>query len=200
MSNQLVFIDESGDPGFKSSSSTSFAFSLIVFENPAHAEETEKVIKNIAAEAHHLSEFKYSKTCTRVKDLFFKEITKCPFRAKVIYVNKMLVTSEELRHNANKFYNYFLKQAITHACLKGASLKLDGKKDSVKKELVTYLRTQAKNNVAKIKYEDSKNNRLIQLADMIVGLVSHACSPLATAEQRQWLKCMKNKLDIWQFK
>ena len=84
--------------------------------------------------------------------------------------------------------------------MKQASIKIDGKKDAVKQELVYYLRTQARESVAKIKYEDSKNNRLIQLADMIVGLVAHACAPTATTAQKQWLKLLKSKLDIWQFK
>ena len=105
-----------------------------------------------------------------------------------------------MRNNANKFYNFFLKQVITHAQLSDASLKLDGKKDTVKKELVSYIRAQAQKEVAKIRYEDSKNNRLIQLADMIAGLVNHAYSANATLEQKEWVKILKNKLDIWQFK
>ncbi len=200
MTKQLVFIDESGDPGFKEKSSVSFSFALVVFENAEQAEEVEKAINHAAVLSRHLSEFKYSKTCNRVKDIFFHEISKCSFRAKVLYVNKMKITSEELRNNANKFYNFFLKQVITHAKLSEASLKLDGKKDTVKKELVSYIRTQAQKEVAKIRYEDKKNTRLIQLADMIVGLVSHAYSANATLEQKEWVKILKNKLDIWQFK
>lgn len=200
VSKQIVFIDESGDPGFKTNSSQNFAFALIIFENGEDAEETELAIHQAAARSRHLSEFKYSKTCNKVKDVFFEEIANCPFRAKVLYVNKMLVNSSALRSNANKFYNYFLKQVLTHANLNKASVKLDGKKDSVKMELVNYIRTQAGNTVAKIKYEDSKNNRLIQLADMIVGLTIHAYAPNATQTQKEWLKKIKRKLDIWSFK
>lgn len=197
---QLVFIDESGDPGFKANSSQNFAFALIIFEKSHDAEETEFAIQQAAVRSRHLSEFKYSKTCNKVKDVFFEEIANCQFRAKVLYVNKMLVTSSELRSNANKFYNYFLKQVLTHANLKKASVKLDGKKDAVKMELVNYIRTQAGDTVSKIKYEDSKNNRLIQLADMIVGLTIHAYAPNATQAQKQWLNQIKRKLDIWSFK
>nr|DAE15332.1 MAG TPA: Protein of unknown function (DUF3800) [Siphoviridae sp. ct5qs5] len=200
MTKQLVFIDESGDPGFKAKSSANFSFALVVFEDTEQAEEAEKAINNAAVLSRHLSEFKYSKTCNHVKDIFFNEISKCSFRAKALYVNKMEITSEELRNNANKFYNFFLKQVITHAQLSDASLKLDGKKDTVKKELVSYIRAQAQKEVAKIRYEDSKNNRLIQLADMIAGLVNHAYSANATLEQKEWVKILKNKLDIWQFK
>lgn len=200
MTKQIVFIDESGDPGFKSNSSTSFSFALIIFDKPEQAEEAETIINRAAILSRHHSEFKYSKTCTNVKDIFFREVSKCSFHAKILHVNKMQINSEELRNNANKFYNYFLKQVITHAKLSSASLKLDGKKDTVKKELVSYIKTQAQKEVAKIRYEDSKNNRLIQLADMVVGLISHVYSANATFEQKQWLKLIKNKLDIWQFK
>lgn len=200
MPKQLVFIDESGDPGFKSNSSQNFAFALVIFDDMDNAEAVDKAISQIAVMCKHKSEFKYSKSCNNVKNTFFTEISKYPFKAKVIYVNKMIVQSSELRQDSNKFYNYFLKQVITHANLTQASIKIDGKKDAVKQELVYYLRTQARESVAKIKYEDSKNNRLIQLADMIVGLVAHACAPTATTDQKQWLKLLKSKLDIWQFK
>lgn len=198
--SQLVFIDESGDPGFKQNSSSSFAFALIIFEQQDWANETELTMQEIAVEAKHLAEFKYSKTCKKVKDIFFNGIKNCNFRAKVLYVDKAKIQSFELKSNSNKFYNYFLKQVLTHAKLESASIKLDGKKDAVKQELISYIRTQAKDVVKKIKYEDSKNNRLIQLADMIVGLVSHAYSNTATDEQKHWLKLLSHKLDIWSFK
>lgn len=35
---------------------------------------------------------------------------------------------------------------------------------------------------------------------MIAGLVNHAYSANATLEQKEWVKILKNKLDIWQFK
>ena len=94
MTKQLVFIDESGDPGFKEKSSVSFSFALVVFENAEQAEEVEKAINHAAVLSRHLSEFKYSKTCNRVKDIFFHEISKCSFRAKVLYVNKMKITRD----------------------------------------------------------------------------------------------------------
>ena len=194
MTKQLVFIDESGDAGFKSGSSPDFAFALIVFSDPQDAEATDKIMCEIASFSKHKPEFKYSKTCNNVKDVFFNMISKCPFRAKVLYVNKLSINSLELRRDANKFYNYFLKQVITHANLSKASIKIDGKKDTVKRELISYIKSQAKESVSKIKYEDSKNNRLIQLADMIVGLVIHAYSPNATPEQKSWLKKNKTKI------
>ena len=200
MTKQLVFIDESGDAGFKSGSSPDFAFALIVFDCPQDAETTDEIMHEIASVSKHKPEFKYSKTCNKVKNIFFEMVSKCPFHAKVIYVNKLVINSSELRRDANKFYNFFLKQVITHANLNKASIKIDGKKDTVKRELISYIKSQAKESVSKIKYEDSKNNRLIQLADMIVGLVIHACSPNATTEQKTWLKNIKQKLDIWQFK
>lgn len=61
MTKQLVFIDESGDPGFKAKSSANFSFALVVFEDTEQAEEAEKAINNAAVLSRHLSEFKYSK-------------------------------------------------------------------------------------------------------------------------------------------
>lgn len=58
MPKQLVFIDESGDAGFKSESSQNFAFALIIFDDMDNAEIVDKAISQIAIISKHKPEFK----------------------------------------------------------------------------------------------------------------------------------------------
>jgi len=200
MKKQLVFIDECGDPGFKSNSSTSFAFAMVIFNSTEDAAKTEELIKLAEKKSRNKPEFKFSKTSHSVKDIFFNTIADAPFYAKVLYVNKLLIEQPALRKEPKKFYNYFLKQLITHTDIQDAIIKLDGDHDATKKELTSYLRSQTHHVIKKIQLEDSKRNSLIQLADMIVGLVCHANSPSVTEDQKKWMNLLHKKVAVWRFK
>ena len=200
MKKQLVFIDECGDPGFKSNSSPNFAFAMVIFNSSDDATKTEELIKSAELKSKNKPEFKFSKTSRSVKEIFFNTVSEAPFYAKVLYVNKLLIEQPALRKEPKKFYNYFLKQLITHADIQDAIIKLDGDHNATKKELASYLRSQTKHVIKKIQLEDSKRNSLIQLADMVVGLVCHANSPSVTDDQKRWMHMLRKKIDVWRFK
>lgn len=200
MKKQIVFIDESGDAGFnKRGASPYFAFVLVIFDDQEDAEITEVKLQKIAELTKLKTEFKFSKTCNNIKNVFFSEICDCNFRVKSIYINKDIIYSDFLKNSSSYFYNYILKNVLLHAGLTNASVKLDGKKTKFKKELVTYIKRYARHAVKKFSFEDSKNNRLIQLADMIVGLIVHYNSPNATDDQKKWYKNICRKISPWDF-
>lgn len=202
MPKQIVFIDESGDAGFnQNGASAYFAFVLVIFDSHEAACETEKKIEEIAQQTRVRSEFKFSKTCNNVKEAFFSQIGICDFHAKIIYVDKQSIRSDFLKGSANAFYNYILKSVLTHSGLNNAIVKLDGKKTKFKQELTTYIKRHARDAVKKFSFEDSKNNRLIQLADMIVGLTVHCNQPTATDDQKRWYKAIDHKIvSPWNFR
>jgi len=76
----LVFIDESGDPGFKvtKGSSAAFAVAMVAFADRQVAIDAQAAIK-AAATAHRVfPEFKFSKSRPEVRDLFFETVA--PFK------------------------------------------------------------------------------------------------------------------------
>jgi hypothetical protein len=69
----LVFIDESGDPGFRleKGSSSVFVAALVAFRDPAQARAAHATIEATAARLRIKPEFKFSKCRPEVRDAFF---------------------------------------------------------------------------------------------------------------------------------
>jgi hypothetical protein len=94
-------------------------------------------------------------------------------------VKKEKVYSTNLRTDTKSYYNFFLKQVLEHnsSTIKDAKLKLDGfGSREFKKTMESYLRQnlngRTRNKVINnLKFVDSKDNVLIQLADMVAGSI-----------------------------
>jgi len=85
----LVFIDESGDPGFKTNKGSSqvFVVAMVIFDDPLEAEKTSLAIKELRRELHVADkyEFKFNKTDERFKNAFFHIVCKYNFHNKGNY-------------------------------------------------------------------------------------------------------------------
>ncbi len=178
----LVFIDDSGDPGFKfdKGSTKFFVISLVIFDDELEAEKTAIAIKDLRRELRFSdhSEFKFYKSSKDVRQKFLNKVCGFQFRVRSLVVDKSLIRSEELRHNKNSFYGYVIKTALKYSegKIKNAKIKIDGSGDRVfRKNFLGYLRRQLNSTDLKImencKLVDSKQNVLIQLADMVAGSV-----------------------------
>lgn len=203
----LIFIDESGDPGFKLTrgSTSHFVVVMVIFDKNEDAESTAKVIKQTMIDLNIKPEFKFSNSRDYVRDVFFNNIKNCKFRVRALVVDKERIYSQNLRENSEKFYNYFVKQLINFDELKlnNASIKIDGSGDrEFKKELHRYLRSQVNKNLSFIvKFEESHKNSLIQLADMVAGAISRSYPNETRVAKDSWRKLLRNKIEnVWNFK
>ena len=203
----LIFIDESGDPGFKLArgSTSHFVVAMVIFDKNEDAELTSEVIKNALIDLKIKPEFKFSKSRDGIRDEFFNKIKHCKFRVRALVVDKKNIYSPILRENDEKFYNYFVKQLINFDELKlnNASIKIDGSGDrEFKNELLRYLRSQIKPNLTfKVKFVDSQKDALIQLADMVAGAIYRSYPNNARVANRSWRKAISDKIDnVWDFK
>ncbi len=178
----LVFIDDSGDAGFKidKGSSRFFIISLVIFDDELEAEKTAVAIKELRRELGFPEdvEFKFFKSKHSTRECFLKTITKFKFRIRCLVVDKVKIRSEELRNNKNSFYSYIIKMVLKHsdASIIDAKLKIDGSGDRVfRRNFMTYLRRELNTGERKIieqcRLVDSKSNVLIQMADMIPGTI-----------------------------
>ena len=171
----LIFIDESGDPGFKlgRGSTSHFVVSIVIFDKNEDAESASKVIQQALIDLKIKPEFKFNKSRDKTKDAFFDKVKNCKFRVRSLVVDKERIYSKNLREDDEKFYNYFVRLLIDFKELKqnDVSIKIDGSGDrEFKKELNRYLRSQVKSGFSlKIELVDSRKNYLIQLADMVAG-------------------------------
>lgn len=206
----LVFIDESGDSGFKvkSGSSPVFVVSLLIFDDNLEAEKASLAIKELRRKlkVSDSYEFKFNKCAKRFKSAFFESVLPFKYRVRAIVVKKEVIRSFYLRTNTENFYNYIMMQVLKHSTgsIKTAKLKFDkhGEK-KIRDQLRVYLSLQLdnkhKNIFNDLKLVDSRQNTLIQMADMFVG----AIASIYTGKDKTYLNSLKKTRkieDIWEFK
>jgi hypothetical protein len=204
----LVFVDDSGDPGFRfdKGSSTHFVIACVIFDDCLDAEETALKIKRLRQSYgwHKNKEFKFNKSNRSVRLDFLRAVNGCQFRVRAVVVDKRKIYSAELKGSKEKFYNYMIKEVLTHSKgrIQNASIRLDGHEDKAyKRAATTYFRRQLNQNsqiMEKLKFVDSKTDNLIQLADMIAGsLYRSTQSKVDSQDYKQAIS--KHFEDIWYF-
>ncbi|MFT3742074.1 MAG: DUF3800 domain-containing protein [Gammaproteobacteria bacterium] len=201
----LVLIDESGCPGFKltKGSTRHFIIGMVCFSDFKEAEKVSQVIANLKTTLGLNGEFKFSKTHPNVKDKFFQAVCRYDFTIRALVVDKNCIYSPHLRKENENFYSYFIKQLIHHddKMLREATVKIDGRGPvEFKKRLSSYLRqTLDGHKIKKLTFSDSRNDSLIQLADMVVGAIARSYVDNRKDEQR-WRRMLDKKIDnIWNF-
>jgi hypothetical protein len=176
----LVFLDDSGDPGFKldKGSSRFFVISLVIFSDDLEAEKTAVAIKELRRSLDFPDdvEFKFFKSSKSVRQKFLQAVNPYKFRVRSLVIDKTLIRSSELRTNKSSFYGYAIKMVLKHSnnLILDAKIKIDGSGDRVfRKNFLSYLRRQLNSSEKRIikncKLVDSRGNVLIQMADMIAG-------------------------------
>ncbi len=206
----LVFIDESGDPGFKllRGSSSHFVIACVIFDDNLDAEETALKIKRYRRELGRRDdhEFKFNKSSKAVRVGFFRAVADCRFRVRAVVVNKALIESRHLKRDKASFHNYFIKCVLEQAddTIKDARVRIDGHGDRDYKRLAgAYFRrhlNHADNVVKNVKFVDSSSDSLIQLADMVAGAIRRNESS-EKDDAAEYFEALRKKVqDIWRFK
>ncbi len=178
----LVFIDDSGDAGFSfgRGSSTYFIIAAIIFTDPLEVEKTAVAIKEYRRRIKFPddTEFKFNKSGKVVRIGFLDTVNKFAFKIRCIVINKTLIRSEELKGHKNSFYSYAIKMLLkySHESIVDAKIKIDGSGDRVfRKSFATYLRktlnSSEKKIVSHLAFANSKDNVMIQMADMVAGSI-----------------------------
>ncbi len=206
----LVFIDDSGDPGFKveKGSSPFFVIALIIFDDELEAEKASVAIKQLRRDlkVSDKFEFKFNKSNLKFKNTFFSGIVDFKFRVRAIIVKKEVVYSNKLRSDKESFYNYVIMQVLKKSIgnIKKAKLKFDSRGErTLRDELRIYLSRELDNKNKKVftdlRFVNSRQNTLIQLADMVAGSIFASYSK----NRRKYLELLKRAKrieDIWEFK
>jgi hypothetical protein len=202
----LVFIDESGDPGFKveRGSSPIFTAALVAFRNRADAKPTQNAIEHLAARLRIQPEFKFSKSRPEVRDAFFRAVGPCQFCVRAIVVQKEKIYSAHLRSDKEAFYRFFVKSMLHFdgGLLNAARIVIDGSGDKTfRQELGAYFRRHlAAGSIEKIAFQHSHSDRLLQLADMCAGAIARSYRQ-DRANPGRWRAMLGRKVeDVWEFK
>lgn len=202
----LVFIDESGDPGFKVSKGSSPVFTavLVAFRDRTQAAPTDAAISALAERLKIQPEFKFSKSRPEVKDAFFNAVAPFDFCVRSIVVVKDKIYSPHLRANKEAFYGFFVKSMLKfdNNLLQAAKIVIDGSGDrEFKRELASYFRKQlGPGQLEKLSFQDSASDRLVQLADMCAGAIARSYKK-DRADAARWRGMLASKIeDVWEFR
>lgn len=189
----IVFVDEAGDTGLKlkQGSSQFFIITLVIFDEDDEALACDQRIALLRRElgVGQEFEFHFNETPRRIKDHFFKAIVPYNFFYVSTIINKKNLYGEGFKFK-NSFYKYTCRLVFDNVkqYLEHAIVVFDGSGSrQFKQELATYLRKRMNDDatlrVRKVKMQDSKNNNLIQLADMVCGAVNLS---LKSSEDENW--------------
>jgi Protein of unknown function (DUF3800) len=201
----LVFIDESGDPGFRleKGSSAVFVAALVVFRDHAQARATDAAIETAAIRLGIKPEFKFSKCRPEIRDAFFAAVQRFDFSVRAIVVEKTRIYSAHLRLRKEAFYSFFVKTMLRfdNGLLKEAQIIIDGSGGrTFKREMGVYFRRHlGADRVKSIVFNDSQSDRLVQLADMCAGAIARSYKA-DRADGDRWRDMLRNKIDnVWEF-
>lgn len=207
----LVFIDDSGDPGFNllQGSSPIFVISCIIFSDDLEAEKASVAIKELRRQLKFPDtvEFKFSKSSRTTREKFLQSINKFSFRIRSLVVNKKLVRSGELKNDKNSFYSYAIKLLLQYSggSILNAKVRIDGNGDRLfRKRFLTYLRkqlnTKQKTTMKDCKLVNSKSNTLIQMTDMVAGSIRRSYGA-GKSDSQVYKRIIKKHIDDeWQFR
>lgn len=205
----LVFIDDSGDPGFKlkKGSSKVFIIAMVIFKDNLEAEKTSVAIKELRRKLKmsDLSEFKFNKSSKKFRIAFIDTVKKFDFKIRAIVVDKSLIYGQRLKTHKENFYNYVIMQILKNSkSIKNAKLKFDKRGElELRNQLRVYLSRELDNKKNKVfkdlKFVDSRQNTLIQLADMVAGSIFsyHTKKDVSFLEE---FRKSKKVDDIWSFR
>lgn len=203
----LVFLDESGDPGFKTEKGSSpfFVINLVTFNDDLEAEKTAVAIKELRRELKHSDffEFKFNKTPKEEVLRFLEVVNKFDWKYRAIVVRKDLIRSSELKNVHESFYNYMMKLVLKHhgGTIQKAKLRVDGRgSHEFKRSVTTYLRLNLpKGTLDTLRFRNSQSDVLIQMADIIAGSIHRSYQP--RKDKGDYISKIKRKHEgnVWEF-
>ena len=206
----IIFIDDSGDPGFKitKGSSKTFVICCVVFDDELEAEKTAVKIKELRRELKKSDrfEFKFNKSSREFRLRFLKAVSSSKFRVRAIVMPKEDIYSDLLKHSKESFYNFTIKLVLEYnfGTIKNAKIRIDGSGDRLfRRNLLTYLRKNLNSKEGKIisnlRFRDSKQDVLIQLADMIAGSIGRSFDA-EKSDSKIYIDTVKKRIeDMWIF-
>jgi hypothetical protein len=176
----FVYLDESGDAGFKfeRNSSRYFVVTLLLVADPIPLQAAIDDLRRSLGFASG-NEFKFSASREEVRWAFLRMLRRQDFIVRALVIDMTLIAAPHLRKRET-FYNLLVRQVLTDddGTIQDATIVLDEsvKSRKSKKQLTSYLRRALNTDPALPKVRDvrchaSHADNLIQATDMIAGAI-----------------------------
>jgi hypothetical protein len=186
----IVFIDESGDSGFKlnKGSSPYFVIGLVVFDDMEEADACDRRIEVLKTELGKGKnwEFHFKTNSHKLKEHFLKAVLPFNFFYYGIVLDKSRLFQEGFT-TKDSFYKYTCGLVFENAKdkLHAAIVVIDETGSLLfKSNLAKYLMkkmNESKNIIKRVRMEKSHSSNLLQLADYVTGSINRSYSNKANA-------------------
>lgn len=174
----FVYLDESGDTGFRfdHGSSRYFVLTLLLVDDPIPLQAAVDDLRERLGFAPR-NEFKFYRSSEEVRWAFLRMLRRQSFTARLLVIDKTLMIEPHMRKRET-FYNFLVQMILKHdnGTIVDATLVLDEsvKGKQSKQELTTYLRRalnadRGQRKITAVRYHKSHTDNLIQAADMLSG-------------------------------
>ena len=191
---QLVFIDDSGDPGVKSHSSSHFVMSAVVFNDDLVAEETALTMRKFRRQLGWTDdhEYKFSKTKKDYIKQALRLVSQYDFDVYAVVINKA-----KFHEMPKNLYHDCASELLKLIPLKKAAIKIDGHAGTnYTKRAISGVRKNANvvaGQIADIKFADSKENVLVQLADLVASSIFRS-TQIKKADHNDYVAILKKHI------
>jgi hypothetical protein len=176
----FVYLDESGDTGFRfeQGSSRYFVVMLLLVDDPIPLQTAVGDLRDRLGFAAD-NEFKFYSSSHDVRLSFLRMLRRQDFVVRALVIDKTRMTRPHMRKRET-FYNYLVRMILEHdnSTISDAMVVLDEsvKSKKSKQQLATYLRKALNMDprapkVRGVRYHDSRSDNLIQVADMVCGAI-----------------------------
>ncbi|MDD3646040.1 MAG: DUF3800 domain-containing protein [Candidatus Gracilibacteria bacterium] len=206
----LVFIDESGDSGFKfgKGSSEIFTIVLVVFNEKDEAKACDTRIELLKREifGSKKEEFHFKRNSDKVRKLFFEAMIPYNFFYYGFVLNKKNLYGEGFR-SKESFY-----KIISGYIFENAKEKLDNAKIIIDKNgnnefrnsLAKYLKIKINDSsikrIKEVKMQESHKNNLLQLADYVASGLNRFYNTGKIRSEYEYIKKISSKeiyVQVW---
>lgn len=111
---KFVYLDESGDTGFKfqSGSSSFFVITLLLVEDPIPFQAAVDRLRDDLGMAQ-ANEFTFYQSSINVRNAFLQMLRRQDFSARILVIDKRLMTQSHMRQR-DTFYNFLVQMVLQH--------------------------------------------------------------------------------------
>lgn len=172
-----IFVDESGDPGFKldQGSSRFFVVALVIFDDLKQMDLARAALDKLKIDMSK-NELKFSKMSKNERIKVLKTAGEFDYKIRAVIFDKVKMNELQLEHFKENYYQYAIRSLLERkdCYIHDAIIKIDtfGElyyRDQLTKYFVDNICTQPEEVFELLIFEDSKYDTLIQLADNIAG-------------------------------
>lgn len=182
-----AYVDDSGDSGFKFSrgSTRYIVIASCLFNNLDDISETWKLMESVRCNQQNGKifrkydrEFKYNKTKSVLKDSFFEALSEARYSVRAIIIDKTKLYDPAIHAAPGSLKSFMIKQLFTHTFnrVNHCDLYIDGHDTRAfaipdEEYLLTEVNGHIPHTLNSVHFVDSKDNPMIQVADMTAGAI-----------------------------